>query len=405
MSKLTSIANKLSPQESAMDSCPSLPSLQTCVSSSSPVPLNSTEDLQMWLRLDSPASRFQPQANDLGQTINEICGRPHGYASAWLDLDSACLRTFQACLIADTLEPSLETWPRSGIVFDGEFYPQPKWERPTDANDCGLWLTPTATNFGERSEDALGKRRKYRTSIGRVTTPPGGLAEQVRYGKPVTDMFPTPTLIDSGTGRINRSNSENAADRPTLAMMAKKNMWPTPRANSAMAATITEEAIDKAWDRFPNLETVIARQMFPTPTSRDWKSGNASQATLDRNARPLREVVFATPQARDHRTGQQSRWENPDRSSNLNDQLGGQLNSVWVEWLMGWPMGWTNLAPLSLEAFCAWEQVSTWWQEEPADVPRISKGVPKRVDRLKAIGNGQVPVCAAMAWQLLTTSS
>jgi hypothetical protein len=25
---------------------------------------------------------------------------------------------------------------------------------------------------------------------------------------------------------------------------------------------------------------------------------------------------------------------------------GGQLNPSWVEWLMGWPIGWTDLKPL-----------------------------------------------------------
>jgi hypothetical protein len=35
-------------------------------------------------------------------------------------------------------------------------------------------------------------------------------------------------------------------------------------------------------------------------------------------------------------------------------------------------------------------------------VPRVATGVMARVDRLKAIGNGQVPLCAATAWQLLT---
>ena len=42
-----------------------------------------------------------------------------------------------------------------------------------------------------------------------------------------------------------------------------------------------------------------------------------------------------------------------------------------------------------------------WWQFEP-DVGRVAHGVAARVDRLKAIGNGQVPLCAATAWQLLT---
>jgi hypothetical protein len=29
---------------------------------------------------------------------------------------------------------------------------------------------------------------------------------------------------------------------------------------------------------------------------------------------------------------------------NLNDQIGGQLNPMWVEWLMGFPIGWTDLS-------------------------------------------------------------
>lgn len=66
-----------------------------------------------------------------------------------------------------------------------------------------------------------------------------------------------------------------------------------------------------------------------------------------------------------------------------------------------------------------------WWQSEPvldllanglaagvhgADatieggVGRVAVGVPARVQRLKCIGNGQVPLCAAMAWQILTAS-
>ena len=41
-----------------------------------------------------------------------------------------------------------------------------------------------------------------------------------------------------------------------------------------------------------------------------------------------------------------------------------------------------------------------WWKAEP-DVGRVANGVAARVDRLKAIGNGQVPLCAATAWRVL----
>ena len=51
---------------------------------------------------------------------------------------------------------------------------------------------------------------------------------------------------------------------------------------------------------------------------------------------------------------------------------------------------------------------SLWWHTDPAEgtvepiVGRVVDGVANRVDRLKAIGNGQVPQCAAMAFSILS---
>lgn len=84
-------------------------------------------------------------------------------------------------------------------------------------------------------------------------------------------------------------------------------------------------------------------RQWPTPTTRDWKDGSA-QACQNVPANGLLGRVvhqFATPQSRGFRTGQTKRWDNPDRSRNLNDQIGGSLNADWVEWLMGFPIGWT----------------------------------------------------------------
>ena len=43
----------------------------------------------------------------------------------------------------------------------------------------------------------------------------------------------------------------------------------------------------------------------------------------------------------------------------------------------------------------------SWWEVEP-NVGRVADGVAARVDRLKAIGNGQVPAVAATAFRLLS---
>jgi len=77
-------------------------------------------------------------------------------------------------------------------------------------------------------------------------------------------------------------------------------------------------------------------------------------------------------------------------------ETNGALSPDWVEWLMGWPTGHTSLDPITLD----WRT----WEQDPADtgeIPRIGTGIPNRAERLKAIGNGQVPQCAALAWVTL----
>ena len=46
---------------------------------------------------------------------------------------------------------------------------------------------------------------------------------------------------------------------------------------------------------------------------------------------------------------------------------------------------------------------SCWWDFEP-NVGRVADGIPNRIQRLKGLGNAQVPIQAAVAFQLLKTS-
>jgi hypothetical protein len=67
-------------------------------------------------------------------------------------------------------------------------------------------------------------------------------------------------------------------------------------------------------------------QEFATPTARDWKDNGKSPAELARN------------------------------SETLASQAGGKLNPNWVEWLMGWPVGWTDCDVLAMDKFQSWQQ-------------------------------------------------
>jgi DNA (cytosine-5)-methyltransferase 1 len=45
-----------------------------------------------------------------------------------------------------------------------------------------------------------------------------------------------------------------------------------------------------------------------------------------------------------------------------------------------------------------------WWAIDPADdgsIPRTAVGIKDRVNRLKALGNGQTALTAATAWKIL----
>lgn len=68
------------------------------------------------------------------------------------------------------------------------------------------------------------------------------------------------------------------------------------------------------------------------------------------------------------------------------------LNPDWVEWLMGWPVGWTNLSKPCLGLIFPWDT-------EP--VPRVATNIPHRSARLRMLGNGQVPQAAVLAWTIL----
>ncbi len=83
----------------------------------------------------------------------------------------------------------------------------------------------------------------------------------------------------------------------------------------------------------------------------------------------------------------------------------GRLSPDWVEWLMGWPDGWTSLRPLAPEAFGQWRGSTSWFDHDPADdgkTPRVALGVEARAARIRALGNGQVPRVVAAAWEALT---
>ena len=115
-------------------------------------------------------------------------------------------------------------------------------------------------------------------------------------------LWPTPRT----TGLDGGSNSRKAAKA--------RGMWPTPTADDANNVT-------RISGQFQSLTRKV--QMFPTPTCQD-ASNNGGKSQKLRNTKPL------------------------------NAEVGGALNPMWVEWLMGWPLGLTDLSAAVTDKFRQW---------------------------------------------------
>jgi hypothetical protein len=88
-----------------------------------------------------------------------------------------------------------------------------------------------------------------------------------------------------------------------------------------------------------------AVKMWPIPTTRDWKDGSAESCrNVPVNGLLGRKVHYPTPGG--------SRPNDTDQiSGRLANEIGGSLNPTWVEWLMGFPLGWTDCGPSATPSF------------------------------------------------------
>jgi hypothetical protein len=119
---------------------------------------------------------------------------------------------------------------------------------------------------------------------------------------------------------------------PTASMRVRSDSFqegqlPTPDANCGKRGTSKNpSAKTRPSGAQKQLSLNDAVKMYSTPTARDWKDNGKSPAELARN------------------------------SETLACQAGGKLNPPWVEWLMGWPIGWTDLKPLEMDKFQQWRR-------------------------------------------------
>ena len=177
-------------------------------------------------------------------------------------------------------------------------------------------------------------RRTLKKEFGSVAPTPSG-------------NWPTPTCSDVMTGNLKSSQQkENSMHSVTLPQAVMR--WPTPAAtDGTRGGTITDNMTGQSLTQIVN--------MWPTPCASEGRQGlqirrqgkKGSQESLSTAVR-----TWPTPRAFMHKDSQTDRGK-----GNLGEVVSGQLNPTWVEWLMVWPLEWTDLKPLAMDKYqSAWLQ-------------------------------------------------
>jgi hypothetical protein len=299
--------------------------------------------------------------------------------------------------IDGTFSPFSDALPSAGAMRNGELWELTTLALPTAESASGSgarWPTPQAQMPGAGENNSkvqnllTGNRHSlYLThAVKAEELKPGEFSKAIRnwptpraaadkMGRPrendrddlqaaaIQRTWPTPTSRDHKDGGfcpnvpINALLGRAVWTGPT-AGPSTRQMWCTPKTmyadtdpDKARARMERLKKKGRATGGIQNLEMQAiesTRQMWSTPQARDWKgeSGRSIKGTeLDLPMQVKKSREWATP-----RSGIRSTHMTYDRGKhNLEEQTGasvkggGQLNPSWVEWLMGFPIGWTAL--------------------------------------------------------------
>jgi hypothetical protein len=114
---------------------------------------------------------------------------------------------------------------------------------------------------------------------------------------------------------------------PALPICASASgLWQTPVADDSVNRQAGK------WNSRGEPKLSAQVKLCPTPTAMNFTGGAAMCKWGGAGARAKLKTMF-TP-----------------------EEINGQLNPEWVEWLMGWPIGWTDLKPLAMDKFQEWLQ-------------------------------------------------
>lgn len=216
------------------------------------------------------------------------------------------------------------------MLFRGDFpvktsaWQEPEWALPETVLACGSSICESLTRFGL----SMSLPKTHRCCV---------LVDSAPSSK---DLPAWGMVFDGACWELGTSA------RPTSEIEC--GYWPTP--------TVVQRPNEG------NMRLVRARAVAGKIS---WEEAEAMVGKYVRLPHGKLKGYWPTPQASDNRDRGHVGMPAVVRRQNKGKQLGlsmvvsdksGKLNPPWVEWLMGWPIGWTDSKPLAMDKFQQWRQ-------------------------------------------------
>lgn len=239
-----------------------------------------------------------------------------------------------------------QTWAQAMAGKGGSVLPGASWLTPNVPNG-GRSVSPELVESKGMTEDGQKRTVGLESQTRHWATPDCNTStySNGRFGQNLreqTGQWPTPKAI---TGGANSNREERKAGGPDLQEATKH--WPAPRSTDG-----TKGGPNQHGSR-GDLMLPSATAQWPTPAARDYRSeqgggsdNDAFQPTCgSESASVCSALPLFAPGPTDERWPaiiEQAPWLAPAIAASPEEPEKRRLNPRFVEWLMGWPIGWTE---------------------------------------------------------------
>lgn len=133
----------------------------------------------------------------------------------------------------------------------------------------------------------------------------------------------------------------------------------SPQASNASQGPKSRELYDLCLETGQSQITLVDQlrhcpQKLPTPAAISGHQSGRMDEWGGSGSRKMLSRKLPTPRANETGGYQRDHGDPEKPRPTLSGTVGGALNPNWEEWYMGWPVGWTDAAPLAKDRFRRW---------------------------------------------------